>query len=60
MTGRRLDAIDTALVVVYLLGLYLGVSLQITAKIPLTCAPSGAAMSSTVVNPKAWPPPSPS
>lgn len=41
--NRRLDAIDTALFVVYLLGLYLGVTLQITAKIPLTCAPSGFA-----------------
>ena len=40
---RRLDAIDVALVVLFLLGLYLGVSLQITSKIPLTCAPSGAA-----------------
>lgn len=43
MSGKRLDAIDTALVVLYLLGLYLGVSLQVTSKIPLTCAPSGAA-----------------
>jgi hypothetical protein len=43
MSGKRLDAIDTALVVLYLLGLYLGVSLQITSKVPLTCAPSGAA-----------------
>jgi hypothetical protein len=40
---RRLDAIDTALFVVYLVGLYLGVTLQISAKIPLTCAPSGFA-----------------
>ena len=40
---RRLDAIDVALVVLFLLGLYLGVSLQITSQIPLTCAPSGAA-----------------
>jgi hypothetical protein len=41
--GKRLDAIDTALVLLYLLGLYLGVALQITEKIPLTCAPSGVA-----------------
>ncbi len=41
--ARRLDAVDITLFVVYLLGLYLGVSLQITAKIPLTCAPSGLA-----------------
>jgi len=39
----RLDALDIALVVLYLLGLYLGVALQITTKIPLTCAPSGFA-----------------
>ena len=43
MTARRLDGLDMALVVLYLLGLYLGVSLQVTSKIPLTCAPSGAA-----------------
>jgi hypothetical protein len=41
--GRRLDALDVCLVVLYLLGLYLGVSLQITSKMPLTCAPSGFA-----------------
>jgi hypothetical protein len=41
--GRRLDALDIALIVVFLLGLYMGVSLQVTEKIPLTCAPSGAA-----------------
>jgi hypothetical protein len=41
--SRRLDAFDCALVVLYLLGLYLGVSLQITSKMPLTCAPSGLA-----------------
>jgi hypothetical protein len=41
--GRRLDAIDITLFVVYLVGLYLGVSLQITSTIPLTCAPSGFA-----------------
>jgi hypothetical protein len=40
---RRLDALDLVLVVIFLTGLYLGVSLQITAKIPLTCAPSGFA-----------------
>ncbi len=40
---RRLDGLDIALFVVYLLGLYLNVSLQITTKIPLTCAPSGFA-----------------
>ena len=40
---RRLTAFDLALIAVFLLGLYLGVSLQITSKIPLTCAPSGFA-----------------
>ncbi len=40
---RRLDALDVALFVLYLIGLYLGVSLQITSTIPLTCAPSGFA-----------------
>lgn len=40
---QRLDPLDIALVVLFLLGLYLGVSLPITATIPLTCAPSGAA-----------------
>lgn len=39
----RLDALDVLLVVLFLLGLYLGVALQITSKIPLTCAPSGFA-----------------
>jgi hypothetical protein len=43
MTSKRLDAVDIALVVLYLLGLYLGVALQVTSKIPLTCAPSGFA-----------------
>jgi hypothetical protein len=38
-----MDLLDSALVVLFLLGLYLGVSLQITEKIPLTCAPSGLA-----------------
>lgn len=42
-TGRPLDWIDTTLVVIFLAGLYLGVSLAITPKIPLTCAPSGFA-----------------
>ena len=40
---RRLDFIDTVLVVIFLLGLYLGVSLAISDKVPLTCAPSGIA-----------------
>ncbi len=40
---QRLDALDCALVVLFLLGLYLGVALQITSTIPLTCAPSGFA-----------------
>jgi hypothetical protein len=43
VAGRRLDAFDVALFVTFLLGLYLGVSLQITSRIPLTCAPSGIA-----------------
>lgn len=42
-SNRRLTAFDLALVALFLLGLYLGVSLQITSKIPLTCAPSGFA-----------------
>ncbi|MBX3503154.1 MAG: hypothetical protein KF889_27235 [Alphaproteobacteria bacterium] len=40
---RSLDWIDTTLIVIFLAGLYLGVSLPITSKIPLTCAPSGFA-----------------
>ena len=40
---RRLDFVDSVLVVIFLLGLYLGVSLSISAKVPLTCAPSGLA-----------------
>ncbi|OFX04259.1 MAG: hypothetical protein A3D94_17155 [Alphaproteobacteria bacterium RIFCSPHIGHO2_12_FULL_66_14] len=40
---RRLTGVDLALIALFLLGLYLGVSLQITSKIPLTCAPSGFA-----------------
>jgi hypothetical protein len=43
IVGRRLDVLDQALIVLFLAGLYLGVSLQITSKIPLTCAPSGVA-----------------
>jgi len=45
LPARRsgLDAVDLGLIVVFLLGLYLGVSLPITSKIPLTCAPSGFA-----------------
>lgn len=43
IVGRRLDIFDQALIALFLIGLYLGVSLQITSKIPLTCAPSGAA-----------------
>jgi hypothetical protein len=40
---HRLDFIDTILVVVFLFGLYTGVSLAVSAKVPLTCAPSGIA-----------------
>ena len=40
---RQLTNVDQALIALFLLGLYLGVSLQITAKVPLTCAPSGFA-----------------
>lgn len=43
IVGRRLDIFDQSLIALFLIGLYLGVSLQITSKIPLTCAPSGAA-----------------
>ncbi|MEO6065523.1 MAG: hypothetical protein ABIP49_07090, partial [Lysobacterales bacterium] len=42
-SNRRLGLVDQALVTLFLLGLYLGVSLQITSTIPLTCAPSGFA-----------------
>lgn len=38
-----LETIDVVLIVVFLIGLYLGVSLQITSKVPLTSAPSGFA-----------------
>ena len=40
---QRLDPIDCALVILFLLGLYLGLTLQVTEKVPLTCAPSGLA-----------------
>src|SRR4051812_25417383 len=40
---RRLAPIDLVLVTIFLAGLYLGVSLPITSKVPLTCAPSGIA-----------------
>jgi hypothetical protein len=41
--ARRLDGLDVVLVVIFLFGLYLGVSLPISEKVPLTCAPSGFA-----------------
>jgi hypothetical protein len=41
--SKRLDMLDCGLVVLFLLGLYLGLALQITEKVPLTCAPSGFA-----------------
>jgi CHASE2 domain-containing sensor protein len=41
--ATRLDWLDTALVSLFLLGLYLGVALQISSGVPLTCAPSGVA-----------------
>ncbi|MBS0522798.1 MAG: hypothetical protein JSS04_04100 [Proteobacteria bacterium] len=40
---QKLDFLDCALVILFLLGLYLGVAIQITEKVPLTCAPSGFA-----------------
>ncbi len=40
---QRLDWLDLALVAIFLTGIYLGVSLPITAKVPLTAAPSGFA-----------------
>jgi hypothetical protein len=40
---RRLTGIDLALIALFLVGLYLGVSLQVTSKVPITCAPSGLA-----------------
>ena len=42
-TGRRLDLLDLSLVGIFLIGLYLGVALPITAKMPITCIPSGVA-----------------
>jgi hypothetical protein len=38
-----LGPMDLILVAVFLLGLYLGVALPVTAKMPITCAPSGFA-----------------
>jgi hypothetical protein len=40
---QKLDLLDCALVILFLVGLYLGVAIQITEKVPLTCAPSGFA-----------------
>ena len=40
---QKLDFLDCALVILFLVGLYLGVSIQVTEKVPLTCAPSGFA-----------------
>jgi hypothetical protein len=42
-TARPLGWVDATLVVVFLLGIYMNVSLRITPTIPLTCAPSGVA-----------------
>lgn len=42
-SDSRLDWLDFTLVVIFLTGIYLGVSLPITSKIPLTAAPSGFA-----------------
>ncbi|NMM55633.1 hypothetical protein, partial [Paenibacillus aquistagni] len=42
-TVERLNALDILLVLTYLIGLYLGVALQISSKVPLPCAPSGLA-----------------
>ena len=43
--GRKpgAGAIDVALVALFLIGIYLGVSIPITPTVPLTCAPSGLA-----------------
>lgn len=41
--NSRLDWIDVTLVAIFLVGIYLGISLPITSKIPLTAAPSGFA-----------------
>src|SRR5262249_59994080 len=38
---RRLDFLHCSLITLFLLGLYLGVALPVTSKIPLTCAPVG-------------------
>jgi len=48
MSGDQYDTqplgwFDTTLVVIFLLGLYLNVSLMVTPSVPLTCAPSGFA-----------------
>lgn len=40
---RSTGLVDTVLVALFLLGIYLGVSIQITPTVPLTCAPSGLA-----------------
>src|SRR5215831_1288033 len=40
-SSRGLDPLDLALVALFLLGLYLGVALPITARTPITCVPSG-------------------
>jgi hypothetical protein len=40
---RRLGWVDMTLVAVYLLGIYLGVAIQITSTIPFPAAPSGVA-----------------
>lgn len=40
---QKLDFLDCALVILFLVGLYLGVAIQVTEKVPLTCAPSGFA-----------------
>ncbi len=40
---QKLDLLDCGLVILFLVGLYLGVAIQITEKVPLTCAPSGFA-----------------
>ena len=40
---QRLDTLDCALVILFLIGLYSGIALQVSEKVPLTCAPSGLA-----------------
>jgi hypothetical protein len=40
---QRLDMLDYALVILFLIGLYTGVALQISRNVPLPCAPSGLA-----------------